>query len=195
MDDSRTFYPTARTMGRRVLTLRAALVPLAAMPLGVLLAQAEAVPGAAGAAGWAGFVTSGGVLLWLLFSYLPKERAAQEKREGTKDAQLAAKDAQMLSVITSRDDLLREQLGLERQGCERRHQQNLELWKEERDARQRQHQELMTEFQQTHAEAKEERHAINNLAGLVTNLLTVFQHFSGLKLEVPPPPPEKGGRP
>lgn len=141
-----------------------------------------------GTAGVVGFLMSGGTLVWFLYSFLPKDRARQEKREDALIAQLATKDAQiekqgnantaqMMALIASRDDLLREQVGLERASCEKRHEQNVMLWKEDRDVRERQFSALMAEHQQTRADSKELRHAIKNLDQTMQNWLTVARHY------------------
>lgn len=60
----------------------------------LLFAQTEnLLPQTAGGwAGWAGFLSSGGVLLWLLFKHLPAQDARLERFITVKDDQLKSKD-------------------------------------------------------------------------------------------------------
>lgn len=81
-----------------------------------------------GLAGWASFGVAGLVLSWFLLIDLPATR----KRE---DAKEVAHQAQMQTVLDGRDRLLSEQLNAERASCEKRHEQNLEEWRNEREIR------------------------------------------------------------
>lgn len=176
--------------------MRASLLPLGLVPLpaGAVVASADPT----GITGWVAAVASvgllGPVLYWLCYKHLPA------KDDLMKDM-LAAKDAQMQQIITSRDDLLREQLGLERNACQDRHRENLELWREEREARQRQHDAQLTEHRQTQRDAQVNRHSLAGLSQTLANLTAIVETLlaaSGVKVNLPhprtppAPPPEKG---
>ncbi len=107
-----------------------------------LLAQTEAL---SGGSGWVGAGLLGLILAWLLLVHLP------------------SKDKQLKDLLDSRDRLMSEQLTAERDSCEKRHSENLAETRLERQARDKRHDEVMTEFQRSHDDDKETRHAIKGL--------------------------------
>lgn len=139
-----------------------------------LLADAAADGGLA-LAGWSTFGLAGLILTWLFLKHLPAKDAQMESL-------LAAKDTQLDKLITSRDALLREQLGLERESCEKRHMENVAMWREDREVRDQRHESVLAEHRQSHADSKELRHAVRDLAQTVSLWTELVRQTLPLKM-------------
>ena len=180
-----------------VCTVLAVSVPALILPL----ASADSL---SGGAGWAGAGLLGLVLAWVLGKQIPDER--RDRRD-----LLTAKDAQITSLIESRDKLaekmsanareavqavssdnkesIREVIAAHREAAkeagvanERRHTENVE-------ARQQQFAAVMSELKQVHNDNRDGRHATKGVEQVMVNWLAVIKHLvPGLKdLEEGPP--------
>ena len=71
--------------------------------LDTLAQTSETFPSAAPWAGWAGFLTSGGVLIWLLFWHLPAKDKQLSERDDKVREQMEKKDALVKLLVDGCD--------------------------------------------------------------------------------------------